>query len=309
MLPLGSGPIDDQPYERILAIDKLFSDAIASLPPYFSLSAPVPTNAPPFFAVQRQVILLAFHARRARQFRPFLTKSPVSFADKRFEQFRGTCIASAREVLSLASAIIPSTSHTASQADTKWPRRMSRSATVINHLFLACVILATDPAFSSADSSNGSKSTDTDAMPNQCENKRRKALINACHVLENAAEESSIAASLLRSFVGILKKHRVHGIAGRRGSDSVKNQDMTLPLSHDMSIATTAGHGMDFRHVTVQQSNVVTLEMPGIVAEWDISQQDPLDASGIWDDLMNLVPPSDEWGLLFADLDSIAARI
>lgn len=200
ILPLGGC----LPYDQILAVSQIFSDAIASIPPEFALDAPVQPNWPPSVVLDRQIIHLVFNARLARTFRPFLLIPDRLLhgrnIDPRCSGFRSLCLGAARRVLTTATTLLGQCIE-ASTAHGRPLPLMHRSGCVISHMFMACVIVATDP-----------KLAPGKVFESEAEAIRRE-LADALHLLERAGEKSPIAATLVGKLVGVVKRDRVHGAA------------------------------------------------------------------------------------------------
>ena len=216
--------IEQLPDEEIVRIAKLFEDALESFPPSCKMYTPIPTGAPPVIGLQQQITLLHFHARRARVFRPFLRYSTTSTGDRgetssaypshgsrqrdtRYEEFASLCRDSARTVLTIASSLMSKftcTDNTAAfvasgpmagtQTRPRLSRLVHRNGLISMHLFMASVILATDPTLSSI-------SPDAEV--------RRTELAQACYILKQAGETSTMASGLVRSLMIVLNRHKL----------------------------------------------------------------------------------------------------
>ncbi|KAK0649240.1 hypothetical protein B0T16DRAFT_127478 [Cercophora newfieldiana] len=275
-LPLGSGEINELPFDRIAAISRLFDEAYSSMPPTFALGAPISSNTSRATNTARRVIHLSFHARRARIFRPFLLSAPNHQTDPRFSQFRAMCLHSARVVLDVASELVRE-GLDGGKGRTQW------SGCVISHLFIACVVLVTHPGF--ATSRNGDESTpDPEAEAIGAE------LSNARQLLERAAKVSLVAGNLVRKLVDVLKRSvtassSLSESATTIVNDSVQNAGYSPPWlsSGGPAIATPNGAWDHGNH----------------------SQSHPHLSESQWADLAGTAfPDGDGWGQLFADLDA-----
>lgn len=210
ILPLGSCDIDGLSYDQALTITRLFDDVKEAMPSCFALDAPSQFDTPQSASMDRQIIQLAFHARLARILRPFLLLPddtlPGRNTDPRCLHFRSQCLRSARSVLRIASYLLhESLEETAGRS---WPLPlMHRSGCVISHMFMACVVLGTDPALAST-RVDQARDSDADAI--------RLELAGARRLLERVGEKSPMAASLVRTLIGVLRKRNVHAGASTR---------------------------------------------------------------------------------------------
>ncbi|KAK3390688.1 hypothetical protein B0H63DRAFT_519900 [Podospora didyma] len=203
-LPLSSSEnITDLSGNEILAIATLFEETLQSIPSCFVVGSPLPDGAPPTADVQRRVMHMAIHARRARLFRPFLLLDYRPPANKPLLQFQELCLRSARKVLQLGCSLLrdsidpsPNDKKPAPGQKHIGPHPLAhRSGTVICHLFMACVVLITDPDMR--------HKKDTPEVQQQ-----RIALQEAQHLLGLAEKECSVAAGLVKKLLAILNKHR-----------------------------------------------------------------------------------------------------
>lgn len=324
-LPIGGSDVEGLPYEQVLAISQLFSDAMASMPPSFALDAPMQPDAPPSSAVDRQIFHLAFHARLARILRSFLVTpdhpSPGRNTDPRCSSFRSMCLRSARAVLKTGSSLLhrpPEDSR-----PRLWPvSRTHRNGCVICHMFMACVILATDPK------------TAPGQEPDPEAEAIRLELANARRLLERVGETSPIAAGLVGRLVGILKRHCVQAAGDHRpprrenapeAATASSTADGTIygapsgTRALGIPLYAAGGTAVDpikgvaeqqLQHPSPYLLNPQQAELPQ-AASWDIDggagdfSSQVLD--GIeWAALMGGAGSTgaDSWGQLFADLDA-----
>jgi hypothetical protein len=217
---------------------------------------------------------------------------------------------------------------------------MHRSGCVISHLFVACVVLITDPALATT----GDQATNSEAEAIRVE------LGNARQLLERAGEKSSMAASLVAKLVGTLKKHRVQAMlpviagTGCDKLDSDERAEGASSFSHASASKPPVTMGGDSlsgsggttnpgtgyppttaeenkHNGTAQQPMSHVTPMLGLSStdgrcddSWGYSDglgspYDPHSLDGLeWTEL--LVPTftgSDGWGPLFTDLDAAFA--
>ncbi|KAJ9150594.1 hypothetical protein NKR19_g5203 [Coniochaeta hoffmannii] len=325
-LPLGGCDIDGLPYEQVSAISQLFSDAMASMPPDFALDAPMRPDSPPDIVVNRQIIHLAFHARIARIFRPFLlvpdTPQPGRDFDPRCSQYRSICLRSARSVLVTASNLLRESLD--ESAVRLWPLPlMHRSGCVISHTFMACVVLGTDPKLAPAGTTGaGCDSADAQAI--------RRELAEARRLLERVGERSPMAASLVGKLVGVLKRHALHAAgehhqpeAGSSATTtdclSTDTQGQAVPSGSVTATPNTDGTAVEPHNGWAEQQpsyiensqhgqtsdagamKDINWELDDGVGEFNTQMLDGIE----WAALMGVgLADANSWGDLFADLDA-----
>lgn len=349
---LDSDDVDSLPAATVEALDGLFEDALASFPPCFSLDAPLPPEAPKHMVLQRQVIHLALQARRARLFRPFLAPpSPPQQQQEQQEQdrgagsdqrimmhhrrFRDVCLRSAHTVLDIATSLLGGGSGQMLDGNaTSATPRLDRSGTVINHLFVASLILAVDPALSATEQPDSSSSSSPrmaygGVTPAERE-ARRASLARARRLLERAAEQSAMAAELVRNLVAVLRRHcnargrdadeedreggaRKEGAGYRAEVPELEKGYLDGGTADLVEASHPAGEGatlgslpQSFDH---QNGGVVNLNGNAAALGWGYSPPDTLGLYGLWDGLAGTVQAGDAWGQLFADLDSFAGPL
>jgi hypothetical protein len=292
-LPLDGGDINDLTDDQVHAIDRLFEDALASFPSSFVLDSPIPPNAPANFGLQRQVIHVAFHARRARLYLPFLMPG-IADSDRRYQCFRTTCLNSASLVIDIASVLLQESldDHIGSMDAARASRGPvpHRSSTVISHLFIACAVLATDPSLSAGTAKSNSETE-----------QRRAVLANACRLLEKAGEECAMAASLVRSLISVLKRHHVHGVNDSHGREA-SDVPVAVPLTMGQpGVERTVHDGPQDQMVPAYGA---ALEGQSVPADSSNGYDDTLGLPGILEDFIATMSVGDEWSRVFADLDS-----
>ncbi|KAK4208234.1 hypothetical protein QBC37DRAFT_379277 [Rhypophila decipiens] len=232
-----SGGIEQLPYDEIVRIDQLFDQVLTSFPASYGLGAPISPGAPADLDLQRQVLLLFFHARRARIFRPFLQlgtqvhtgrkkgsrqNGPQSW-DLKYERFSRVCRDSARIVLAITSSLVgrggvgnaAETFGAVGQQHSQRPKIVHRSGLILMHLFMACVILATDPTLSPSDPD---QTNDVSA--------RRRELAQGCFLLKMAGERSSMASGLMETLTMILNRHKLRVFCNQDRPDLEKQHSL-----------------------------------------------------------------------------------
>lgn len=304
-LPLGSGDIDTLPYSRIAALDRLFEQIkldIQTVIPTADIGSP--NSIAQTLPFQRSIGAISLNARRARLLRPLLQASNLP---QQFEIFRKRCLESTEIVIDIASTILSAAVDSPSSTDSGNSRMTSRrsphrSGLIINHLFMACTVLATDPAL--RENAGTGESTHADAGTER----RRAALANACRLLEKAGEKSSMAAAMVRRLVGVLRKHRVHGVESDGRSLQPEDASMSGPPAvADQSLVQKLQQAQPMTEISVAPAG----HQQGIPHGWgfDTGVLEPTGLGGIWDEFFETNPTDDGWQQLFADLDSFAGGV
>ncbi|KAF4910500.1 putative transcription factor lepB [Colletotrichum viniferum] len=203
-------------YDQVTQLDRLFADALAELPEFLRPDGPISPGAPPHLHLQRDVVLLGFHSRRARLHRPFLLHDAQ---DAAYERSRDICLKSARTVLSIAIRLLKG-SQKREPIRAYNARAMGRRlGCVIGHMFMACTILALNAGFdTSRDQQRGDAPSDgaiTDATA-----ETHAEVAQACRALASAGEESAVAARLVRNLACVLRRYRIQGVDDVEGSVS-----------------------------------------------------------------------------------------
>ncbi|KAH8910386.1 hypothetical protein BR93DRAFT_266929 [Coniochaeta sp. PMI_546] len=327
-LPPGSCDIDGLPYDQVLAISQLFDGARATMPSSFTLDAPIKPDTRPSAAIDRRIIHLAFHARLARVFRPFLLVPDQTRPSKNFDprclHFRAMCLHSARFVLIIASTLLRESLEKSAGRLLPFPL-IHRSGCVISHMFMACVVLATDPTLASSNG-DGLLSSDVDTIRLELENARR--------LLETVGEKSPMAASLVQTLIGVLKKHNVHATTPTKEGKPEVQYGSKGPVVNALSDLVTAhavlsessntnpypdhtaasiGKGLAEQQRSSQfytNPQHVDNSTQGIIdAGWVVNGDTVYNTQSIdgmgWLDFTNAgYTEVDSWGELFADLDA-----
>lgn len=170
---------------------------------------------------------------------------------------------------------------------------------------MACAVLATDPSLRGG--SDGA-TPQFDAETEQ----RRTQLANTCRLLEKAGERSPMALGMVRRLVGVLKKHRIHGVAEDENVP-VATQRMTravipaAPLGTEGSPPNTQNnaHQQDMASDSLGHH----LAQPQLQLEnqdWTYAPLEPEALTGIWNDFIGTIPTNNGWEQLFAELDYLS---
>jgi hypothetical protein len=296
--PPGS-PDADHPddYNTVLALDRLFEQAIMDMPPFFQLHDPFQPEKLDSFQLQGAILQLCLLSRRARLHRPFLLQQTGT--NPRHQQSRDICLQSSRLTVSVATGIIEVSLGVASRSATSQPRQVShaprrtglsahRFGHIINHLFMACTVLAFYVgATSGSDGNPGQQHKDgTGSQPNPAT--VQAELAHACRVLAVLGAESPVAARLLRNLVGLLRRYQVQGVDG----------DEMLERLEGNEKKEVTGKGPAGQAEPVRESSALVAADGGLEpAAGDLG----VDFDGLWDDLV--MGSGDDYTQLFADLD------
>lgn len=177
---------------------------------------------------------------------------------------------------------------------------------------MACAVLATDPSLRSGPQSSTLWSTMSGL---DAETERRRAqLANACRLLEKAGERSPMALGMLRRLVGVLRKHRVHGVekdkgeVGRednRGDGAAAAQDGGASGGGPSVPAQGSQNMGELQNLPDASSSFVDQRQEGVGGggwAYDVAA-DPNALAGIWNDFLGTNPTTDGWEQLFSELD------
>lgn len=140
--------------------------------------------------------------------------------------------------------------------------------------------------------------------------RRRSQLANACRLLETAGEKTPMALGMVRRLVGVLRRHRVHGVE-QGGSSKAPAQGGQQSL--DSGSAYAAGSSS----VEHQQVPGGETQMPGgfeasgfqAPANWvyDPAMDPNGGLTGIWNDFLGTDPSTNNgWEQLFSELDYLS---
>ncbi|KAK3946109.1 hypothetical protein QBC46DRAFT_275788 [Diplogelasinospora grovesii] len=296
----GMPDVEVTDYGQVLQLDRLFEHVLAEFPPFLAADAAVPEGAPRFLHLERAIIHLGFHSRRARLHRPFLLRTAV---EDRYGPSREICLHSARTVLGISMRLLEG-SLAGNVGGHKQPGpRVHRLGAVINHMFMACAVLAFHMGSqrSTDQSVAGSRLEDDNhednrraAAPGDAE--IREELVRACRLLAAAGEESTVAAGLVRGLRGLLMRYRVKGV------------DTTLLGAVESSRDQEAAFAEPRRGQEYQQRDaagaVTVSQGQQTNNENDMTDGNLYNLDDIWTDFLDTMPMTEDWGQLFAGLDS-----
>ena len=287
--PPGQPDLDITEYHEVLALDRLFEQAISDFPPFLRVDAPIPAGAHQHLDLQRSIIHLGFYSRRARLHRPFLLQE---YQKKQYQQSVSICLSSARTVMSIAARLLQKSLaiNASSVSDFNLDDRPTtdspsyhRLGAVISHMFLACTVLALHAGLQS-NTTPGSgaiiPNTDTSSYPE---------LGQACQLLSAAGRESPVAAGLVRGLVDVLRRYHFKGVE-TVGAEEPRNnmfrREDSAPVADDGS------------PIPVSNEDQAP---PDIPVDIDLGLDE------IWSDIMNTMPMTDGWDQVFAQLDTFCA--
>ncbi|KAK1574373.1 uncharacterized protein LY79DRAFT_566082 [Colletotrichum navitas] len=274
-------------YNKVLELDRLFEDAFSNFPPFLCPDGPISSDAPRYLALQRDVVLLGFHSRRARLHRPFLLHDKQ---DTQYQQSRETCLRSARAVLSIATSLLRASKDR--EVDSAFKARAIgfRLGCVIGHMFMACTILVLnaglDPARRTQLAGEGHDLALTATSESHTE------VAQACRALASAGEESVVAKKLVRNLIGVLRRYRIGGM-----------DDVASPESEHATKL-----GAEFPDNVLDEITNSNKKTSGSNDDRDTGYsvtlgEDELGLHGVWDDMLGDTSAFG-WDQLFAGLDT-----
>lgn len=298
-LPIGSGGIETLPYSKVAALDGLYEQILIDMPVMSSNKDEINSENDIVrrIALQRSLGKLSLHARRARLLRPLLRANNLG---PQFEVLRKRCLDSTELVMDITSAVLSEAvdpSGSTSSLLTRTTRRSPfRSGLVINHLFMACAVVATDPALRGG-------GTEGSPGPDAGTERRRAALANACRLLEKAGEKSVMAANMVQQLVSVLRRHCVHGVeAGGHRSLGAG----TFVVADKEPAQLPQPPAADEMQAMPGPSSFIASQQQAVTSDWGYGSVDAIGLGGIWNDFLGTSPTDDGWQQLFADLDSFA---
>ncbi|EFQ29658.1 uncharacterized protein GLRG_04802 [Colletotrichum graminicola M1.001] len=274
-------------YDKVLELDRLFKDVLSGFPPFLCPDGPIPSNAPRYLALQRDIVLIGFHSRRARLHRPFLLHDKQ---DAHYQQSREICLRSARVVLSIATSLLRASKDREGDSAFKARAIGCRLGCVIGHMFMACTILVLnaglDPARGTQAAGEAHDSTSAATSESHTE------VAQACRALASAGEESGVAKKLVRNLIGVLRRYRIGGM-----------DDVASPESDH-----TPELGAEFPDNVLDKITNSTKETSGSNDDHDPGNsvmlgEDDLGLHSVWDDMLGDASAFG-WDQLFAGLDT-----
>lgn len=170
---------------------------------------------------------------------------------------------------------------------------------------MACAVLATDPSLRGGAEGRGSE-LDVETE------RRRSQLANACRLLENVGDKSPMVQGMVKRLVGVLRKHRVHGVERQKivppsGPDTARPAEPGAYMTTgEMSASASAGQQgrpPGVQNTMMDASGFAIGPQPALAQNWAYGAMDPNGVSGIWNDFLGTIPTDNGWEQLFADLD------
>lgn len=309
---------------RVLELDRLFQRALDEFPPFMRLDAPIPADAPRYLSLQRAIINIAFHSRRARLHRPFVFNNlqpcaveNIQYSGRRQQQqhlqCRDTCLRSARAVVSIVVALFDtSLAAVSSDQNTAKGKTKARSvsssssreplahrlAIFISHLFMACTVLACSlHALKSGDTiaDHELPAPDMAAEPVR-ESDVREDLARACRVLEAAGQESPVAARLVYALTDSLRPSRDRNVTP--GHDSGAQYPPTSQFQAQKHDKQTFGDPV----VSQEEVNLQPQEHGATPADSGADYGLGLDV--LWSDFPDMLLSGDGWDEFFTNTES-----
>ncbi len=280
----GAPDVDVADFPQVQALDQLFEQALMDLPPFFQIPRPIRFDELDTVGVQRAMVHLGLHCRRARLHRPFFLQRQGS--DPRYAQSHEICLQSAQDIVSISLAIIERslgidlgrTATVASLAASgrthaQRPLSVHRLGPVVNHMFMACTLLAF----------HAGTSPPSDFNPIQGYGGVRDQLAQAYRALAALGAESDVAAGLVRNLVGLLRRYQVQGIDGSEMLNRLGTANLIVPDQTEARQKNRSALSEETLHPTTENSS--------------------LSLDGLWDDFDFGSGDDDYYTHLFADLD------
>ncbi|RAL05275.1 uncharacterized protein BO80DRAFT_478266 [Aspergillus ibericus CBS 121593] len=261
-------------YNTVLEIDQWFHTFIDSIPAFFRIDPESLKESEgtleelPALSWQRTLGHLSFHVRLCRLHRPFHREG---ITDPRYEYSRTTCIRSAKTVLDLHRSLIKAGNSAASNP--------FEYGLVMNHVFFAAMILATDvsmyPTAFGADI-------------------RKQEVLDVIRLLEESQHESPALMEAIQKNMQTLLSI-LHGSHQQHSGTPSRDAAATGPSRMSASA-----------QVQPQSSDVGTGDGT-IVADGNVPPLDHM--SGSNEDVMWSEAGKESWGQLWSDLFDVAPEM
>jgi hypothetical protein len=288
-------------YEMVLPLDEKFQTYLKELPVFFQLN---PTSIQqsqkicqerPNIAWQRILTNSAVHTRLCRLHRPYHLEGSTN---PKYAYSRKMCIRLAQTVLELQRSL--------DNMDPTLPFMPARSWLVVEHVFLAALILASDVSFN----------------PNAPDAKARKAKVLAAYgTLERSKEESSVLMERiqrnLQTLVSTLQKWRPQmpssqpKISKTKDIESFVASDETLSSGQSQELGNSSMVDDDQRAVTMQgplnenptSASADGTQSRGFLSEAGTKEEEKWEQ--LWSDFLGVTPELDkaQWSSLLDNMD------
>ncbi|KAK2009117.1 hypothetical protein LZ32DRAFT_640251 [Colletotrichum eremochloae] len=274
-------------YDKVLELDSLFEDAFSHFPPFLLPDGPMPDDAPPYLALQRDVVLLGFYSRRARLHRPFLLHDKQ---DAHYKPSREICLRSARIVLSIAKDLLRASKDREAGSALKVRAITCRLGCVIGHMFMACTILVLNAGM---DPSRGMQlAGEGHGLASATTSESHAEVAQACCTLASVGEQSAGTEKLVRNLVGVLRRYRIG-----RMDDVVSSESEHAPTFGAESPNNVPDEAAERNNKTSGFNNDRNTDYSPTLHE------DDLGLHGLWDDMLGDASAFG-WDQLFAGLDT-----
>ncbi|KAL2865425.1 uncharacterized protein BJX67DRAFT_358864 [Aspergillus lucknowensis] len=226
-------------YDIVLENDKKTNDYISGFPAFFRLDggslndvAKVNPDVAPGIMAQRYILNVLAHAHRCRLHLPYFAKASVN---PTYAYSRDVCLDAARAVIR--------TERLFEKESISFVLTRFRFAGSLHCLGIAIVVFVLDVCLYKDQGQ---------------EEERRREASDACSILQKAKNDSSIAARLLRSFMRIVRKHKVsiNGIsnAGASEGDDIRESPDSYSTPIHLADALGPSLGYDLHNVSAEQS-------------------------------------------------------
>ncbi|GJN86238.1 hypothetical protein PLIIFM63780_009817 [Purpureocillium lilacinum] len=288
-LPSVSHDTEDVDYSVVLELDSAFNDFLRDLPWFFRLdessmaqSAEV-CKQQPMLAVHRVGINFSAQTRLCRLHRPYHLMDPSS--DARHAYSRTACIRAAYTVLELRRAM--------DDIGARVGIRPARSWIVMQHVFIAALILATDV------------SRDPDAAGADA---RRAKVLAACEVLERSTEESgALMEGVQRNLQALMAALRERKQEPPSGQQRMGDVAVGRPSTRATVAAMDDNVGEDAADETLgaYEAGAAEAESEEMQGSGGTASSDDQNMDLLWTEFLNIAPDLDvpQWDMLLDDIE------
>ena len=268
-------------YEVILALDKKFHEYIENIPDFFKIDERSVQKSQeicrerPYITWQRINLHFSFHTRLCRLHRPYHLEG---ITNPKYAYSTRVCIRSAQTVLELRRAM----DEIGPEAG-GYPARFWR---VVQHVFLAALILATDVSFNP-------EAPDTEA--------RKAKVLSAYESLEKSKQESGTlfegVQRNMQTLLSTLQKQRPR-LSGLRGSSGSKEPE--APSETELN-GTLIGSDV----AGTNESDSCMDMQGGIITSGEFDEIGEENWQQLWSEFVAVAPDLDvpQWNSLLDDVD------
>ncbi|KAJ0416097.1 hypothetical protein BJY00DRAFT_326470 [Aspergillus carlsbadensis] len=259
-------------YDIVLEYDEKTHDYIKGFPTFFRIEGgslqdieKINPKVAPGILTQRYILNTLTYAHLCRLHLPYFARASVNPS---YAYSRKVCLEAARAVI-CAERIFEKQS-------ISFVRTRFRFAGSMHCLSIAIIVFVLDICLYKNEGQ---------------EEKRKREAADACAILQNAKNDSSIAARLLQSFMQVIRKHKVsiHGMSNastNEGDDIHSTPDLDSITMEAVDAPVSPSHGL-----------------PGLVAEESLLNPQ----SSYWDGITQTFDSGTEtidWNALFFDLEA-----